>query len=384
MAVTHSIVLAASMIELFSYGLYTTVYLQHVAAVYRRSAVRHKHVGTSLYIASFMYFLSTLHTAMTIYRAIQGFSFIHDRDEQVAFFTSYAHWHFRVIFAAEMAQVVMADLVLLQLTYVVWGNQWWSLVGPLTLFVISVVTGILAIVHLGIQPNVYMAVCLPSSLAENLLITALLAWRLRQRHRKSMRAGLVSVGDEAFDRPYERPAALSFERPAALPFERPAAGGVGAEDRQRPSVELSTVAGLPLNAGTLTSRRLASGNGSDRGDASHRLAGSISSSHGSAARRGRLLRISRTIVRTSAIWHVLFGLFTALSLAESVAQTLTQAAIPATAGLTYSLLTLRLYRLLDDDHAQIAQWQLPTIQIRAAAAQRRSSEDRRSESSFKG
>ncbi|KAL1684404.1 hypothetical protein GGG16DRAFT_119858 [Schizophyllum commune] len=47
MAVTHSIVLAASMIELFSYGLYTTVYLQHVAAVYRRSAVRHKHVGVS-------------------------------------------------------------------------------------------------------------------------------------------------------------------------------------------------------------------------------------------------------------------------------------------------------------------------------------------------
>ncbi|KAI5832104.1 hypothetical protein K523DRAFT_414444 [Schizophyllum commune Tattone D] len=376
MAVTHSIVLAASMIELFSYGLYTTVYLQHVAAVYRRSAVRHKHVGTSLYIASFMYFLSSLHTAMTIYRAIQGFSFIHDRDEQVAFFTSYAHWHFRVIFAAEMAQVIMADLVLLQLTYVVWGNQWWSLVGPLTLFVISVVTGILAIVHLGIQPNVYMAVCLPSSLAENLLITALLAWRLRQRHRKSMRAGLVSVGDEAFDRPYERP------------VDRPAAGGIGAEDRQRPSVELSTVAGLPLNAGHLTSRRLASGSGSERGDASlnsaHRLAGSISSSHGSAAHRGRLLRISRTIVRTSAIWHVLFGLFTALSLAESVAQTLTQAAIPATAGLTYSLLTLRLYRLLDDDHAQIAQWQLPTIQIRAAAAQRRSSEDRRSESSFKG
>ncbi|KAL1755220.1 hypothetical protein FB107DRAFT_275072 [Schizophyllum commune] len=382
MAVTHSIVLAASMIELFSYGLYTTVYLQHVAAVYRRSAVRHKHVGTSLYIASFMYFLSSLHTAMTIYRAIQGFSFIHDRDEQVAFFTSYAHWHFRVIFAAEMAQVVMADLVLLQLTYVVWGNQWWSLVGPLTLFVISVVTGILAIVHLGIQPNVYMAVCLPSSLAENLLITALLAWRLRQRHRKSMRAGLVSVGDEAFDRPYERPAALSFERPAALPFDRTAAGGLGAEDRQRPSVELSTVAGLPLNAGNLTNRR------TDRGDASlnsaHRLGGSISSSHGSAARRGRLLRISRTIVRTSAIWHVLFGLFTALSLAESVAQTLTQAAIPATAGLTYSLLTLRLYRLLDDNDAQIAQWQLPTIQIRAAAAQRRSSEDRRSESSFKG
>ncbi|KAL1684345.1 hypothetical protein GGG16DRAFT_107013 [Schizophyllum commune] len=346
-----------------------------------------------------MYFLSSLHTggpapstlaalsliartAMTIYRAIQGFSFIHDRDEQVAFFTSYAHWHFRVIFAAEMAQVVMADLVLLQLTYVVWGNQWWSLVGPLTLFVISVVTGILAIVHLGIQPNVYMAVCLPSSLAENLLITVLLAWRLRQRHRKSMRAGLVSVGDEAFDRPYERPAALSFERPAALPFDRTAAGGIGAEDRQRPSVELSTVAGLPLSAGHLTNRR------TDRGDTSlnsaHRLGGSISSSHGSAARRGRLLRISRTIVRTSAIWHVLFGLFTALSLAESVAQTLTQAAIPATAGLTYSLLTLRLYRLLDDDHAQIAQWQLPTIQIRAAATQRRSSEDRRSESSFKG
>ena len=253
-----------------------------------------------------------------------------------------------------------------------WGNQWWSLVGPLTLFVISIgtalppapsllpapstpipsharrslftwhhpsppreahappVTGILAIVHLGILPNVYMAVCLPSSLAENLLITALLAWRLRQRHRKSMRAGLVSVGDEAFDRPYERPAALSFERPAALPFDRTAAGGLGAEDRQRPSVELSTVAGLPLNAGNLTNRR------TDRGDASlnsaHRLGGSISSSHGSAARRGRLLRIPRTIVRTSAIWHVLFGLFTALSLAESVAQTLTQAAIPATAG----------------------------------------------------
>ena len=30
-----------------SAGLYTTVYLQHVAAVYRRSAVRHKHVGVS-------------------------------------------------------------------------------------------------------------------------------------------------------------------------------------------------------------------------------------------------------------------------------------------------------------------------------------------------
>ncbi|KAL1740471.1 hypothetical protein HDZ31DRAFT_67907 [Schizophyllum fasciatum] len=356
MAVTHTIILTASMIELFSYGIYTTVFLQHVATVYRRSVVRRKRVGISMYIATVMYMLSSLHASMTIYRAIHGFSFIHDEDERITFLTSFTHWHLRVIFGTEMLQVVIADLVLLHLTYVVWGNNWWSLAGPLALFAVSVVSGILAIVHLSLRSNIYMAICLPTSLAENLLVTALLAWRLRQRHRKSIRAGLVNTSDRAFDHPSS------------------------GEERTCTPVDLS-------DARLTTNRAMSSVNGAERGSSSmgsaHRLAGSISSSRGLAARRSRLLRISRTIVRTSAIWHVLFGLFTALSLAESVAQTLTQAALPATAGLTYSLLTLRLYRLLDDDDAHHPQWQMPTIQIRAPGTQRRSSEERRSESSFK-
>ncbi|TRM62377.1 hypothetical protein BD626DRAFT_60634 [Schizophyllum amplum] len=361
MAAIHTIIIVALMVELFSYGIYTTIFLQHMAAVFRRNRKRSKHVGTSMYIAIAMYCIASLHASMSIYRAVYAFCVLEDAAEQVAFLTSLSHFHLKILFATEMLQVVIADLVLLNLIYVVWGNSWWSLAGPIVLFLIALVAGIIAVARLDDSEtsSIYFLISLPASLAENLLITALLAWRLRQRHRCSVRAGLVPITDNSGDRQD---------------------GGAGLE-----SAHSTLTTGIAVPSGLSAAGSGSTGHGNDdvRGNSfpggNSSLRG-LAAFRGTAARRSRLLRISRTIVKTSAIWHVLFAVFAALAVANSQARTIAQAALATTAGMVYSLLTLRLYRLLDSegDHPASWQWQMPTIHIRAPDEQRRSLDERRS------
>ncbi|KAL1689752.1 hypothetical protein GGG16DRAFT_57182 [Schizophyllum commune] len=254
--------------QMFFLGLYTVLWVRHVMVMVGKGFSSRKH-SIFLALSTTMYVSAVLHAGLLAYRVLYGLGLTPEAAERQHWWTDLTGWHIRIISALQFTQVVIGDLIQAFRAYVAWNFNLWVVILPFPFFLTGVVTTILSFIPAHPSPylQLILRIGLPSSLAYNVTMSALLIWRLTRAHAESARAGV--------------------------------------RDATRPPV---------------------------------------------------LLRIARVVAETGALYVGAYAIFIALDFAGRLEMFVVQAALMPIGGMTFSLMSIRLYGIADEEPESSWSW----------------------------
>ncbi|TFK19922.1 hypothetical protein FA15DRAFT_600618, partial [Coprinopsis marcescibilis] len=137
------------------------------------------------------------HPGVNVYRFLISFGVSGPGDIPVSAFLSFSAWYNFAYVAVSSVMIWIADFLVIYRCYIIWGCQYEIIAIPSLLLIISIATNGINwyfFLHPSQLPFVAVKPLLdlvyPGHLAQNIITTGLIAWKLWMQHMRSRRIGL--------------------------------------------------------------------------------------------------------------------------------------------------------------------------------------------------
>lgn len=195
--------------ETLLYGSYTALYAICMHVLLDRRRHRFAENTPMITMASGLFLLGTAHVIVNFARGIQAFTVVENTPREV-----YSAFGTPISVAKQSiytSTVILSDSLLIFRCYTVWGQNWKVILVPVVLLVLGGTTGFVTVyqftvVEPGNEDGVYTGslkswatAAYGFSLAANVLVTSLIAWRI-WRHTRRVRAIVEGVEKARYDR----------------------------------------------------------------------------------------------------------------------------------------------------------------------------------------
>ncbi|KAJ3528904.1 hypothetical protein NMY22_g9214 [Coprinellus aureogranulatus] len=144
-----------------------------------------------------MFLLTTVFTAVNVYRFVEAFALVEaPLNTPVLFFKDFKRWENYTYVVCSSVLIWTADILVIYRCYVIWERNRWIVAVPIVLLLVSVALNVINIYWFQ-QPwlpfptiKPILDFVYPGHLAQNVLTTALIAYKMWQQHRISEASGL--------------------------------------------------------------------------------------------------------------------------------------------------------------------------------------------------
>ncbi|TFK64238.1 hypothetical protein BDN72DRAFT_278578 [Pluteus cervinus] len=185
--------------ETLLFGVYTTLFLESTVIMFERYSRRPFSARLFTAIMCIIYMISMAHIGVGLYRLIKGYVWIEGSQAQLRYWSiAFAHpVEATLVNLLQVAVITMADFLLLYRCYIVWSRTFWIII-PSTILVlanfgVNIATNTLWAMLGALRGTRYIYLLnaiFPISIAQNVLTTGLIIYRLIRQHQESRAAGV--------------------------------------------------------------------------------------------------------------------------------------------------------------------------------------------------
>ncbi|KAF6749056.1 hypothetical protein DFP72DRAFT_548225 [Ephemerocybe angulata] len=147
-----------------------------------------------------MFIMITVYTFINLYRGIRAFALTVVPPNPIAYYSDFSQWD-NYAFAVIVTMLVWhADALVIYRCFIIWSRNFWVVLVPglllLLSFAVNTIT-LTAFKHPDAVPlstvTIFLSMVYPVNLAQNILTTGLISYRIWSQHRKAHSTGLMRV-----------------------------------------------------------------------------------------------------------------------------------------------------------------------------------------------
>ncbi|TFK69232.1 hypothetical protein BDN72DRAFT_620490 [Pluteus cervinus] len=192
------ITLVAIWCETLVFGIYSSLFFETMLiASKQRRGVTPVPAKIFVTVTVLIYIGAALHCAFGLVMALHGYVFISSPNEIVPYFNSNA-WEHTAYTAVHTGVSWLGQSLLVYKCYLIWNNNWPVIIPSIMVLVadigVTIFTNIMWATQNTARFKAEISAVLPLALAQNILTTALIAYRLIRQHHESERIGVASSG----------------------------------------------------------------------------------------------------------------------------------------------------------------------------------------------
>lgn len=189
-------------VETFLYGVYIGLIIVAAKVSTRRN--RLEGLPSKVFLAGnlSMFLLISLHTCLSIYRMIVAFVHQAHAQDPVLYLYDMTNWRNLSGIVVEVLIVWIGDILVIYRCFLVWQRSYWVIALPLILFLLSAITHLMAVrlvgqegkaIRLAVQTAPVLIMSLPLCLAQNVVTTGLIIFKIWSQYTQTKVVGLTSL-----------------------------------------------------------------------------------------------------------------------------------------------------------------------------------------------
>ncbi|TFK69239.1 hypothetical protein BDN72DRAFT_620509 [Pluteus cervinus] len=180
------------------FGIYSSLFFETMLiASKQRRGVTPVPAKIFVTVTVLIYIGAALHCAFGLVMGLHGYVFISSPDEIVPYFNSNS-WEHTAYTAVHTGVSWLGQSLLVYKCFLIWNNNWLVIVPPTMILLagigVTILTNIMWATQNITRFKAEINTVLPLALAQNILTTALIAYRLIHQHYESERIGVTSSG----------------------------------------------------------------------------------------------------------------------------------------------------------------------------------------------
>ncbi|KAF6747661.1 hypothetical protein DFP72DRAFT_1016088 [Ephemerocybe angulata] len=187
-------------IEAVVYGLYTYMFVKTCMIMLKKRAVENFASKVFLVSTTSMFILTTIHCATSLYRLVRGYAQLVVPPQPYMYFIQYTQWdNFSHLVILALITWIGDGLVIYR-CFLIWRRNYWVIVLPIIFLLISMATTFVNWRWFQAPQDFKMSEILPVmnlifplNLAQNVLTTGLISYKIYMQHRQTRASGLPQL-----------------------------------------------------------------------------------------------------------------------------------------------------------------------------------------------
>lgn len=189
-------------VEAIIYGLYVSMFISTCRIMLKKKPAETVASRVFLVVSIMIFILATIHNVTSISRLIRAYSLLLAPPAPYLYFQDYKQWDNYAHLLITAFCTWLGDILVIYRCYLIWRKSRYIIILPSILLLGSIATTFFNWYYfqhpdefdfMAILPVFYMT--FPLNLAQNVLTTSLIAWKIYMQHRETMRSGLqLSAG----------------------------------------------------------------------------------------------------------------------------------------------------------------------------------------------
>ncbi|TEB36186.1 hypothetical protein FA13DRAFT_1235401 [Coprinellus micaceus] len=186
-------------VESFLYGIYVILFSGVIYLTLKRRR-NQRGRGAKIvfaFVSLLMFLITSTFTGINVYRFVESYALVKaPLDTPIYFFRDFKRWENYAYVVCSSLLIWIADVLVIYRCYVVWERNWRVIAVPVILLLVSISTNAVNIYWFQSPALPFQAVkplldfVYPGHLAQNILTTALIAYKMWKQHRESQASGL--------------------------------------------------------------------------------------------------------------------------------------------------------------------------------------------------
>ncbi|KAF5330014.1 hypothetical protein D9611_010498 [Ephemerocybe angulata] len=184
-------------VEAIIYGLYCSMFISTMRIMLRKRPVETVASRIFLVVSIMIFILATFHNITSISRLIRAYALLLAPPAPFLYFQNYKYWDNYAHLLLTAFCTWLGDVLVIYRCFLIWRRNKWVIVAPTLLLIGSIATTFVNW-HWFLHPTAFapkdiapiLWITFPLNLAQNMLTTSLIAFKIYKQHRDTVRSGL--------------------------------------------------------------------------------------------------------------------------------------------------------------------------------------------------
>ncbi|KAF9465436.1 hypothetical protein BDZ94DRAFT_1214614 [Collybia nuda] len=194
-------ILIAIWVEVLFYGIYTCLFFESLYIMFKKRKARTCSGKVFLVAILLMYIIATVDIALNLYRMIQAYIWLRDSVGPVFYLLDMRRWDNIAHNLNLCFMTWLGDALVIYRCFIIWNRSYLVILVPSLLLIFSIAVNVVIMFWLTHPFSVsfmglitWMDMVYPVNLAQNILTTGLIAFKILYQHRISTAAGVRRAG----------------------------------------------------------------------------------------------------------------------------------------------------------------------------------------------